>query len=222
MKRIALILAVSSVLFAAGSLKAADDDKTEKPEESRSITYADPVQWGPMLNDREHRTRYEVSDNPVPADKATTLIRKALDSQIDLELNTTTTFEELIGMIQDRFPEMNVALDPKAGVKLHSAIAEEPVRYHGIKLRSVLRLVLSEHDMSYVVRNEVLLLTTEDLARKYSGYVTPSGYPTSDLVVDPPVEKTKETIELQKYHAKKPKKRAATRGRRPWTKRVCR
>ncbi|MCL2743782.1 MAG: hypothetical protein FWE67_08025, partial [Planctomycetaceae bacterium] len=110
-------------------------------------------------------------------------IRKALDSTIDIELDDTQTFEDLFNIIKDKNPGINVVVDPKGAgsmaIQLASNVVREPVSYHGIKLRSALRLLLSIQDLTYCIKDEVLLITAGDEARKH---MSARIYPIEDLM----------------------------------------
>jgi hypothetical protein len=57
-------------------------------------------------------------------------------------------------------------------------------RVAGIKLRAALRLLLADHALSYIIKNEVLLITSE--AKQKEDMVT-KVYPVADLVIPIPV-----------------------------------
>ncbi|MCL2742711.1 MAG: hypothetical protein FWE67_02560, partial [Planctomycetaceae bacterium] len=147
------------------------------------ITYIEPERWR-ILSDRR-RERYAVADLS-DSGEAQKKITKALDRTIDIELDDTLTFEDLFNMIKEKNPGMNIAIDPKGagavGIQLSSNVVREPVSYHGVKLRSALRLILSGQDLTYCIQDEVLLITTEDEAKKHMSVKV---YPMQDLVVDP-------------------------------------
>jgi hypothetical protein len=50
----------------------------------------------------------------------------------------------------------------------------------GITLKNALKLVLAEHDLAYVIKYEVLLITTKD---KASNELSTRVYPVADLVL---------------------------------------
>lgn len=148
------------------------------------ITYIDPQAWR-LLSDRR-KERYAVADlsQSGPAEKK---ISKALDSPFSVQLDESTTFEEFFQMIKDQHPGINIALDTKATELLNvnslTPVVNEPVTYQGIRLRSALRLILSgANDLTYCIRNEVLLITSTEEAEKYMSIKV---YPMADLVVDP-------------------------------------
>ncbi len=197
MKRMILPLVALAALVAAVSFVVADDGKSEKPDENGGAIQTDAEIWQ-RLEDSRIRSRNERRQIVETERK----IAKALDSPIDIELDENTTFEELIQMIQDRFPGINVALDRTqesiTGVAINSCVTDEPVHYTGIKLRNVLRLLLSEHDMAYAIRNEILVLTSEEEARKTAAR---GMWLISDLTVDPVPEKTEQPVTTDAHHA---------------------
>ncbi|MGE3779730.1 MAG: hypothetical protein AB7F89_21255, partial [Pirellulaceae bacterium] len=78
---------------------------------------------------------------------------------------------------------ITVVLDRKgledAGLSTDLAVN---ANWQGISLRSALRLILNEHDLTYLIKDEVLQITTPDNAE--SNLVT-KVYPVGDLVIPP-------------------------------------
>lgn len=161
MKRTVLFLVVVSAFVCINPLWADEGDQVEKPEESRVENDITPEMWELLSNARDRRVRVDLESDG----KAAATIKKALDSPINLELDENVTFEELFTMIRDQIPGINIVLDLRCEVTPSTAVTDEPVRYQGIKLRNVLRLLLREHDMTYLIRNEVLFLTSEEKAK---------------------------------------------------------
>lgn len=162
------------------SLMVAERSFIPIPEEP-PLTYIDPEQW--LLLSERRKERYAVADlsQTGPADKK---ISKALERNIDLDLDSSHTFEDLFNMIKDKNPGINILLDPKNGGQFTTseAVVDEPVQLHGIKLRSALSLVLSEKDLTYCIKDEVLLITSVEESKNY---MRTKVYPLGDLVVDP-------------------------------------
>ncbi|MDR3199467.1 MAG: VWA domain-containing protein, partial [Planctomycetaceae bacterium] len=164
------------------SLMEAERSFIPIPEEP-PLTYIDPERW--LLLSERRKERYAVSDLS-QSGAAEKKISKALEKNMDLDLDENTTFEDLFNMIKDKNPGINIAIDPKGagqlGITSSSPVVREPMKYNGIKLRSILRIILSEQDLTYCIKNEVLLITSEEEAKKYMSIKV---YPMADLVVDP-------------------------------------
>jgi hypothetical protein len=164
------------------SLMEAERSFIPIPEEP-PLTYIDPERW--LLLSERRKERYAVSDLS-QSGAAEKKISKALEKNMDLDLDENTTFEDLFNMIKDKNPGINIAIDPKGagalGITSSSPVVREPMKYNGIKLRSILRIILSEQDLTYCIKNEVLLITSEEEAKKYMSVKV---YPMADLVVDP-------------------------------------
>ena len=111
-----------------------------------------------------------------PAEKK---IRKALDSPTSLEF-TETPLNDVIDYLKDlhniEIQVDNKALD-EAGVASDTAITKS---LKGISLRSALRLMLGPLELSYVIKDEVLLITTKE---KAENELVTKVYPVADLVL---------------------------------------
>jgi hypothetical protein len=103
------------------------------------------------------------------------------------ELNKTTTLEVLELPLQDVMRFLSDAHDvpivisakklEEAGVSLDTPVTKS---LRGVSLRSALRLILKEVELSYMVQDEVIQITTpEDAAMQLTHKV----YPVGDLVV---------------------------------------
>ncbi|MDR0869215.1 MAG: hypothetical protein LBN39_00330, partial [Planctomycetaceae bacterium] len=150
------------------------------PEEP-PITYIDPAQW--MLLSERRKERWAVSDlsQAGPSERK---INKALDNNADIKLDESMTFEDLFTLIKDKNPGINIAVDPKGagamGITASSPVVKEPMEYSGIKLRNILKIILSEQDLTYCIKNEVLMVTSVEEADKYMSIKV---YPVADLVI---------------------------------------
>jgi uncharacterized membrane protein YgcG len=91
-----------------------------------------------------------------------------------------TPLKEAIQFIQDQH-NVPIVIDAKtltdAGLTIDTPVTKS---LKGITLRSALRLLLKDLDLTYVVRDEVLQITTPDKAAEQ---VTTKVYPVGDLVV---------------------------------------
>lgn len=106
-------------------------------------------------------------------------ILKALESPTELEF-IETPLQDVLDFIRD-YHQIEVQLDQKAlddvGIGSDSPITRS---LKGISLRSALRLLLRELDLTYTIEDEVLLVTTPEEAETRLNTVI---YPVSDLVV---------------------------------------
>ena len=93
-------------------------------------------------------------------------INKVLDTQIHgtgLDF-TDTPLEEIVNLLQDEY-DVPIQIDIPALDEIGVG-GDEPVNInvHGISLRSALRLMLKQHQLTFIVDDEVLLITTQDEA----------------------------------------------------------
>lgn len=96
---------------------------------------------------------------------------------------TETPLEEIIAFLRDEY-DIEIQIDGPALEEL-GLRADEPitVNLRNISLRSALRLMLKGLELTYVIRDEVLLITTEEEALNT---LTVKVYPVADLVL--PIE----------------------------------
>ncbi|MBN1853147.1 MAG: hypothetical protein JW829_10505, partial [Pirellulales bacterium] len=113
-------------------------------------------------------------------------IMAALEEQIGEPLEfIETPLSDAINLIKDDY-KIEIQLDKPALEDL-AISTDTPVTasYQGISLRSALRLMLSELELTYVIKDEVLLITTQE---KASEELTVKVYPVADLVL--PIQNT--------------------------------
>lgn len=112
-------------------------------------------------------------------------IEEALASPTVLEFQETP-LQDVVDYLK-HYHEINIQFDEKAmndvGVATDTAITRE---LKNISLRSALELVLPELDLTYLVENEVLLITTEEEAGSEEHMLT-KVYPVADLITRVPV-----------------------------------
>jgi hypothetical protein len=112
--------------------------------------------------------------DPLPAERR---IEEALSSPTELEF-IETPLQDVVDYLKD-YHKIEIQLDEKAledlGVGKDIPVTKN---LHGLSLRSALNLLLPKLGLTYVVQNEVLLITTaEDAANRLSTKV----YPVADL-----------------------------------------
>lgn len=95
-------------------------------------------------------------------------LSKKLDIPSTFEFDENSTFQGLLDRLKKDFDieaEWDTKNNGALGLTLDSPLVREPVRYHGIKIRSALRLILSELDLTYQIKDGKLLITSEDAAK---------------------------------------------------------
>jgi hypothetical protein len=139
------------------------------------IVYPDPAFWE-SLNERKEKYG---SVDLAQAGGAEQKIFRSLDDIATLEF-IETPLVDVIEVLKDAH-QIPIEIDAKAldDVGLSPDI---PVTRNlkGVTLRSALRLMLREMDLTYVVRDEVLLITTPEEAESK---LTTKVYPVADLVI---------------------------------------
>ncbi|MEM6654411.1 MAG: hypothetical protein AAF596_01285 [Planctomycetota bacterium] len=93
---------------------------------------------------------------------------------------TETPLEEVVEFLRDEY-EINIQLDTPALDDLGIS-PDEPVNaaYSNISLRSAMRLMLKQLELTYIVADEVMLITTEEEAETR---LVAKVYPVGDLVI---------------------------------------
>ena len=139
------------------------------------ILYPDPEVWQ-MLTER--RKKYKAvdlaKDSPAEAKIAAALTEK---TELDF---TDQPLSDVIEYLKAKH-EIEIQLDSKAladaGVGSDTPVTRN---IKGITLRSALRLLLGELDLTYVIRDEVLMITTKTEAENI---LSTRVYPVADLVI---------------------------------------
>ena len=93
-------------------------------------------------------------------------IQKSLDMTVDLDYEATPTpLNQVIEYLNDRY-RIRLTLDQKslkeAGVDPTTTMVAKTLK--DISLRSALRLILQEYNLTYVIKDEVLQITTTETA----------------------------------------------------------
>ena len=139
------------------------------------ILYPDPEVWQLLT---ERRKKYKAVDltqsSPTEAK-----ILAALDDKTELEF-VDQPLSDVVDYLKERHG-IEIQLDNKA-LTDEGIGSDTPVTRNikGITLRSALRLMLGEMDLTYVIRNEVLMITTKTEAENM---LSTKVYPVADLVV---------------------------------------
>jgi len=124
------------------------------------------------------RKKYTSTDLKVvsPSEKR---IREALESPTRMEF-IEMPLQDAVSYLKD-YHDIEIQLNHRAledaGVGSDTPMT---LTVNGITLRSGLRLLLGEHDLTYIIKDEVLMITTQDEAE--TELVT-KAYPVADLVI---------------------------------------
>jgi hypothetical protein len=109
-------------------------------------------------------------------------IRNALENDLTKMEFTETPLQDAVDFLKD-YHGIEIQLDSKAledvGVGSDTPVTRN---VNGISLKSGLRLLLRDMDLTYMIKDEVLLITTKDKAEGPDGMVT-KAYPVADLVI---------------------------------------
>lgn len=118
---------------------------------------------------------------PEDVDKVSENIRDVLERSTAMDF-VDTPLSEVMAFLKD-FHQIQIQFDQPAleetGVAIDTPVTRD---LKGIELRSALRLLLEPLDLTYVVKNQVLLITSLDVA---SEMLERRAYPVADLVRKP-------------------------------------
>jgi hypothetical protein len=139
------------------------------------------VASAPAEAEREPATASELSTgvrilSESPAEKR---IRAALNQPTSLNL-TDEPLSQLVAALKESH-KIEIQIDQKALDEVGVA-GDTPVSVHvsGVRLKSALRLLLDQHDLTYLIKDDVLLITTPDRAAENQVRIM---YPVEDLVL---------------------------------------
>lgn len=142
--------------------------------------FARPDQPLPRLAVQGPQTDWPQAAEPLPNEREAA-IKKALDARLDLSF-VDQPLSDVVAYIECE-AKIPVRLDSRAlsdeGIGSDTPVTRDIL---GLSLRAALRLMLSELDLCYVVRDEVLLITTRSEAENM---LQTKVYPVFDLVVRP-------------------------------------
>ena len=157
-----------------------DVDRSKLPMDTRRpFQFGDSQDWGNLTASR----RKMMERNGTHLSPAGMKIQQALLEPVDVNFEN-----QPLGVVLDTLARMtgvNVHID-RAGLNAEGVASETPVSIalsQPVSLRSALNLILEELRLSYVIRNEVLLITSEQ-ARDTDVYQ--EVYNVADLVIGIP------------------------------------
>jgi hypothetical protein len=153
------------------------------------VTYIDRDRWKLLSDYRKEKYSSIALSDP---DESIKTIKAILENRdIRLNIDDTTTFTDLFRMIKDelrrlKLPDINIDLDKKAlqdagEYRSDTIIASEGFdHYPHMRLRSVLSRLLSPLDLTYIIRDETLLITTvEESTKRENMFI--KVYPIGDI-----------------------------------------
>ncbi|NBP52496.1 MAG: hypothetical protein EBU70_15190, partial [Actinobacteria bacterium] len=144
------------------------------------IIYPSAARWQEITRLREKYKSVDLA-NPGSAEQK---IYEALDKPVDSLRFDETPLRDVVAALQDQ-QGIPVQLDARAledaGLDLETPVTKN---VSNVALRSALRLLLSDVDLTYIIKDEVLLITTKEKAEEN---LVVKVYPVADLVlpVDP-------------------------------------
>jgi hypothetical protein len=141
------------------------------------IYYPSADRWREITKLREKYKSVDLA-NPGSAEKK---LYDALDQTVD-DLNfQETPLRDVINQLKDKY-DIPILADRKAfedaGLDLDTTVVTQNVS--GISLRSALRLMLGDIDLTYLIKDEVMMITTKDKAAEN---LVIKVYPVGDLVM---------------------------------------
>ena len=163
---------------ACDALYQSDKSATPFPDEP-PITYPDSTVWARLTASR--RAKYSSMDLAQSGEKEKQIM-KALKEPTNIEL-TESPLKDAIQEIHDQH-HINVQID-EAAFKDEMISPEEvtlSVDGNGMSLKAALKIALSAQNLSYVIENECLYITT--LTKAKEKCIT-KVYPVADLVMPP-------------------------------------
>ncbi|MBU6277298.1 MAG: hypothetical protein KGQ61_11730 [Planctomycetes bacterium] len=157
------------------SLHLADVAAIPYPDEP-PVIYPSAARWQEITRLREKYKSVDLA-NPGSAEKK---IYDALEKPVESLEFSETPLRDVISQLQDS-QGIPIQVDTKAledaGLDLDAPVTRN---LSGVSLRSALRLILGDLDMTYLVKDEVLLITTKEKAAED---LIVKVYPVADLVM---------------------------------------
>ncbi|HEX5446021.1 MAG TPA: hypothetical protein VFW87_19500, partial [Pirellulales bacterium] len=139
------------------------------------ILYPDPEVWQLLTERRKKYKAVDLTQNSPTEEK----ILAALDEPTVMDFEETP-LKDAVDFLKEKH-QIEIQLDMRA-LEDGGMGSDTPVtrQLKGITLRSALRLLLGEYELTYVIRNEVLLITSKNEAENM---LSTRVYPVGDLVI---------------------------------------
>lgn len=146
---------------------------------ARPTPRARPVETTVTKPADDSKKSHGIHAAPPRALRSEAAIRQALEATADLDF-TKTPFDDLVGAIGE-FTKIDIVLDKKALADMGMA-SDLPmtVSLRGISVRAALELILHNLNLTWVVRDEVILITSPEQAESW---METRVYDVSDLVL---------------------------------------
>ena len=141
------------------------------------VYYPSADRWREITKNREKYKSVDLA-NPGSTEKR---LYDALDQTVDELDFQETPLRDVINQLKDKY-DIPILADKRAfedaGLDLDTTVVTQNVS--GISLRSALRLILGDIDLTYLIKDEVMLITTKDKAAEN---LVIKVYPVGDLVM---------------------------------------
>ncbi len=148
------------------------------------IVYSDAETWRELTARRKERFSSMSLSRPSPAEKK---IEEALKQPTTIEF-VDTKFKDVIDYLKDLHHieiQLDLAALKESGFDENQEITKS---LKGVSLRSALKLLLSDLKLKYVIRNDVLLITTPEKAKESEENLATKVYPVAELAL--PIKET--------------------------------
>lgn len=155
--------------------EAAQPEAAEPPVEEPPVAEPDVA----VARSEDRRPTHETVVVEADIDSQTEKIYQELERPTTLDF-VDTPLAEAVQYLED-FHKIQIEMDKKAledaGLATDAPITRQ---LQNISLRSALRLIFDQLDLDYIIRDQVLMITTKDAA---DNYLVVKVYPVEDLVV---------------------------------------
>jgi len=119
---------------------------------------------------------------PRPVPQSEEELRERLKERVSLKLDEGNTYGDLLTILREQ-SSVVATIDSKGagslGITVSSSIVRQPTVLHNLSLRGVLCRVLSEQDLTYYLKDNLLVITSVDEAKNN---LRNRVYPVGDLL----------------------------------------
>ena len=174
-----VVLALGCIFSACTILAASTAIAADVQASARPSARTKPVETTVSKPAEDAKKGRGIHAAPPRALRSEAAIRKALEATADLDF-TKTPLDDIMGAIGD-FTKIDIVLDKKAlaDIGMPSDLPMT-VSLRGISVRAALDLILRNLNLTWVVRDEVILITTPEEA---DNWIETRVYDVSDLVL---------------------------------------
>jgi hypothetical protein len=174
-----VVLALSGIFLTSAILTACASIAAEVQGSARPPAHTKPVETTVSKPADGAKKTGGIHAAPPRALRSEAAIREALEATADLDF-TKTPLDDIVGVIGD-FTKIDIVLDKKA--LADAGVATDlpmTVSLRGISVRAALGLILRNLGLTWIVRDEVVLITTPEEAENW---LETRVYDVSDLVL---------------------------------------